>query len=280
MGTETAELRKMLPVMTMKRQLMRLRENLVWRLRWLYTGVFTGWIYKKNVYSHRTAIARFFLRPGMSGIEIGGGNNPLKLPGSINVKYVDKHPVEKLLKLMKDNNYFTRRDLAKVDIVDEAETLSSIAPGSQDFVIANHVLEHCRDPLLAVANMLRVLRDAGILFISVPDKRYTFDAPRPITTLEHLKADRAGGAGVSSKKHFEEWAELVESVSGKENIEKRATSLIDQDFSIHYHVWTSWEMMELFSHVHETSGYSFDIEHLSFNHIEVLFVFRKRLEDK
>ena len=65
--------------------------------------------------------------------------------------------------------------LVKVDVIDDGEKLSTFEPGSQDFIIANHFLEHTQDPIGTMARFLEVLRPRGILFMAVPDKRYTFD---------------------------------------------------------------------------------------------------------
>ena len=85
--------------------------------------------------------------------------------------------------------------LVEVEIIDDGERLDKIADASQDFVIANHFLEHCQNPIMALRNMLRVLRVGGILFRAVPDKRYTVDVERPVTTLDHVWRDYAQGTG-------------------------------------------------------------------------------------
>ena len=63
----------------------------------------------------------------------------------------------------------------------------------QDFVIANQVLEHFQNPLLALQNMLRVLKPGGVLYLSLPDKRFSFDVDRPVTTVEHVLRDYRRG---------------------------------------------------------------------------------------
>ena len=60
--------------------------------------------------------------------------------------------------------------------------------GSQDFIIANHLLEHVADPIGALEEWYRLLRPDGILFLALPDKRVTFDKDRPRTTLDHVRA--------------------------------------------------------------------------------------------
>jgi predicted SAM-dependent methyltransferase len=52
--------------------------------------------------------------------------------------------------------------LVEVDIVDDGENLSSVLDASVDFIIANHMIEHCQNPIFAIENWLRVLKLGGI----------------------------------------------------------------------------------------------------------------------
>ncbi len=79
------------------------------------------------------------------------------------------------------------------DMIDDGETLSTIDSASQDFVIANHFLEHCENPIQTLRNFLRVLKDGGILYMAVPDKRFTFDVDRPVTTYAEPGRDLPAG---------------------------------------------------------------------------------------
>ena len=74
-------------------------------------------------------------------------------------------------------------------MIDDGETLATVPDSPRDFVIANHFIEHTEDPIAhAAATTLRVLRPGGVLYMAVPDKRFTFDVDRPVTPLEHLVA--------------------------------------------------------------------------------------------
>ena len=79
-----------------------------------------------------------------SGIEIGGLHHPTPVPRDARVRYVDRLSTEDLLK-----HYPERAgdSIIEVDIVDDGATLATVEAESQDFVIANHVIEHCPDPL-------------------------------------------------------------------------------------------------------------------------------------
>lgn len=168
-----------------------------------------------------------------NGIEIGALHLPLRVFNAAHVTYVDRKSAEEL---RRDYPEHLNRRMVNVDIVDDGEYLNNIGDIAYDFVIANHFLEHCEDPIGAIETFLRVLKPGGILFMAVPDKRYTFDRNREITTLEHLIKDHELGPCGSKEEHFRE-------------IEKLENRHIDRDYSIHYHVWTMKEIKELLTYM-------------------------------
>jgi hypothetical protein len=121
---------------------------------------------------------------------------------------------------------------------------------------------------------LRVLRPEGILFMAVPDKRHTFDRNRMVTSLEHLIRDHRQGPEWSRRDHFREWARLAERVLEAE-IEERVDHLMATDHSIHFHVWTEIELLELLAHCHRNEGFAFGVELLQRNGFESIAVLRK-----
>src|SRR5205807_8222562 len=103
-----------------------------------------------------------------SGMEVGALNNPTKVAQGARVLYLDTRPTEEVFAW-----YATEmqgQQTVQVDIVTDGNTLAAVADDSQDFFIANQVLEHLENPLLALHNMLRVLKRKGILFLCLPDK--------------------------------------------------------------------------------------------------------------
>jgi SAM-dependent methyltransferase len=164
--------------------------------------------------------------------------------------------------------------LVDVDVLDDGERLATIADRTQDFVIANHFLEHCEDPLGALGNMIRVLRPGGVLYLAVPDKRYTFDAQRPVTPTEHLLRDHREGPEGSRRDHYEEWARLVDQVAEPE-ASAHATALLERGYSIHFHAWTQADLIELVQTASRELGLDFDVELMLKNQHEVVFVLRR-----
>ena len=205
----------------------------------------------------RVDLAEEFLQG--SGVEIGALHLAMRLPAGVQVRYVDRMTVEDLRSHYPELGDL---DLAPVDIVDDGELLSSIDAESLNFIVANHFLEHCEDPIATIANHLTKLTPGGVLFYAVPDKRYTFDFRRPRTPLGHHIADHDHGPEISRSQHYLEWASLVHQGTGPpspEQAQAYAHQLQAENYSIHFHVWTQADLIALMLHCHDTLD-SFEIE--------------------
>lgn len=207
------------------------------------------------------------------GIEVGALHSPLEVPAGVKVYYVDRMSVADLRQQYPE---LAGHNLVEADIVDNGETLESIKDNSWDFVIANHMIEHCQNPIGTIENFLRVLKPGGLVYMGVPDKRYTFDRDRPLTSLDHLIQDYKEGPEWSKQSHFEEWVRLVEK-SPEENMAVRMQALIDMDYSIHYHVWTAENFPELLQYAQNNLPFGFEVELFQENFGEVILILRKAL---
>ena len=209
--------------------------------------------------NNRNSIANIYIKG--YGIEIGALHRPLKLPKGTQVRYVDRMPEHDLRKRYKE---LIDRTLTKVDIIDDGEKLENIMDETLDFVIANHFLEHCQNTIGTIYNILRVLKNNGIIYMVIPDKRYTFDKDRPITTFEHLVSDYLNGPESSKSMHFEEFNKLF------------GSNITIEDYgNLHYHVWTQLEMFELFYRVKNEFSFNYDLEFFVKNNDECIFILRK-----
>ena len=221
-----------------------------------------------TIHHTREAVASVFLRG--EGIEIGALHQPLRVPEAARVKYVDRMAVPDLKVQYPE---LASLPLVPVDFIDNGETLATIASASQDFAIANHFLEHCQNPFQTLQNFFRVLRPRGVIFMAVPDKRYSFDAARPCTTIEHLTRDYVEGPEVSKRAHFEEWSRLVNKRTDPALVDEEVQHLINIDYSIHFHVWGAAELLEFL--IALRAYVSFEPELFLRNGPETLFVLRK-----
>ncbi len=226
--------------------------------------------------SWRSFLAEVYLQG--DGVEIGALHRPLKIPSGARVKYVDRMTIADLHKQYPE---FGSETLVVPDIIDDGESLATIKDDSQDFVVACHFVEHCQDPILAIANMLRVLRARGVVYLAIPDKRFSPDRDRPITPNEHLLRDHREGPAWSKRQHFEEWVRLwpYETAKTDDEVRERIDFLMNMDYSIHYHVWTAIAFMGFLPVLAEQLRKEFDIEfqieHFQRNDSEVITILRK-----
>lgn len=223
--------------------------------------------------SIRSLIATKYLRG--SGIEIGALHTPLRVPGDVIVRYVDRMSATQLKQTYPE---LAECELVEVDIVEDGESLASIPNASVDFIIANQMIEHCQNPIFTIENWVRVLKQNGILYMGVPDKRYTFDCDRPVTPLEHLIRDYSEGPWWSRDLHFDEWARLVDKYPQQE-VAARAGGLADLNYSIHFHVWTQAEFLELLLYCRDQLSFPIEIESVQENGMEFIVVLRKTTEN-
>ncbi len=212
-----------------------------------------------------------------SGLEIGALHQPLTVTRDVAVSYVDRMTVEQLREhypeLERARPRRGRRRRRRRDA-------ATVADGSQDFIVANHFLEHTGDPISTIETHLRKLAPGGALFYAVPDKRYTFDVARAVTPVEHMLRDRAEGPGVSREEHYEDWARHVygspaDPPRSEAEIARLARDLEQRDYSIHTHVWTQAEFIQLLLTCRELFGEQFDLEAVWKAGMELLVVLRK-----
>lgn len=230
----------------------------------------------------RTELAARFLLG--EGLEIGPLHLPLAMPPHARARCVDRMTVEQL---RREYPELADWDLTPVDVIDDGELLSTIPEASLDFIVANHFLEHCENPISTIETHLGKLNPGGILFYAVPDKRYTFDFRRPLTPLEHMVADYEEGPERSRSGHYDEWVRFVtngevspavgnaEQAQSEEWVKSRARELEEVKYSIHMHVWTQAEFLKLILDCRARFGDAFDIEAAARQGIELIVVLRK-----
>jgi predicted SAM-dependent methyltransferase len=206
------------------------------------------------------------------GIETGALHLPLWVSEQAFVHYVDRLSVSDLRKHYPELNQY---NLVNVDIVDNGETLSSVADNSLDFIIANHFLEHCENPLGTIRTHLSKLRHNGILYYAVPDKCVSFDKDRPLTSFEHLIRDDQEGIETSRSAHYQEWAQFVCNYTSPEAIASHAEKLSAMSYSIHFHVWNFPAFSDFLAKAQSYLHHTFKLEQLQQNYSEIIAILRK-----
>ena len=218
------------------------RRDLAEYLAHLQTSVPQGQVVDPTVtaVAHRDWRQHFASRLQGRGLELGPLHRPIPRHGGMQMTYVDYQDQATLQAAYPK----LAKHIVPVDILDDAQTLATVAPASFDFLISAHVIEHMRDPIGALASWLRAVRDGGLLYLIVPDKRRTFDKLRVRTTLEHMVLDYQQPSTERDFEHFLDYALFVHHAMTDQAIAE-ATRLRDTDFSIHFHVFLPQDVVRL-----------------------------------
>ncbi|HET8942069.1 MAG TPA: methyltransferase domain-containing protein [Rudaea sp.] len=218
----------------------------------------------------RRALAEKYLEG--NGIEIGALDCPTPAPPNAHVQYVDRVSVAQLRAYYPE---LADHQLIEPDMIEDGERLPGFASESLDFIIANHMLEHCEDPLGTMRTHFDRIRSKGLLYYAIPDKRQCFDHSRPLTPFAHLVDDNSDGGIKSRWGHYLDWAVHVNGLAELAAAEKNAEENMRNAYSIHFHVWTPKSFLEMLHSAREYLGTPFTIEHFQENGTEALTILRK-----
>lgn len=140
------------------------------------------------------------LRPGISALEIGAYAAPTLVGVDARCKYVDFYSTEELREQARQIGQDPDAVVA-VDYVVRGEDYRDVVKERFDLVIANHVLEHICNPIKWINMIADLLNDDGMLFIALPDKRFSFDRYRSNTDVAHLVTNFLMDEKVTSPEH-------------------------------------------------------------------------------
>lgn len=133
------------------------------------------------------------------GLEIGPLFQPLIPRDAADVSYADVFDREALVAHYDTNPNVTLETVPELDYVlwdgERVRTIDEAAkPGAPfDWVYASHVVEHVPDVIGWLRQIEAITADDGHLILVVPDRRYSFDAHRPPTTVgQMLQAYESG----------------------------------------------------------------------------------------
>jgi SAM-dependent methyltransferase len=134
---------------------------------------------------------------GLKGVEIGAASHNRFFLDAINV---DRYAGDATKYKRLERRLAWRT--AKVDVVANGDELPFEA-NSYEFVFASHVIEHFPDPIRALCEWVRVAR--RYVVVVVPHRDRTFDAGRPLTTVDELV--RRNGENFTSEEdiHWSVW---------------------------------------------------------------------------
>ncbi len=120
-----------------------------------------------------------------AGIEIGPLADPVVTKDESGglIKYVDYAPADVLREIYKNDTYVKIKNIVDVDYIWGNKELIELTDGKLfDYVIASHVIEHVPDMLGWLKEISEILIAGGVLSLAIPDKRFTFDYYRELSS--------------------------------------------------------------------------------------------------
>jgi Methyltransferase domain len=121
------------------------------------------------------------------GLEIGG---PSETTGG--VIYIHAKSVDNLI-FSKETLWSTHdTDYKYADgktgklIINDAVNITDVGDATYDFIFSSHSLEHIANPLKALHEWVRIVKDGGYLILVLPERSLTFDHNRSISSFSTL----------------------------------------------------------------------------------------------
>jgi predicted SAM-dependent methyltransferase len=136
--------------------------------------------------------------------------------------------------------------------ISEASDLSKIENEKYDFIISSHCLEHTANPIKTLKEWNRVLVDGGYFVLVLPDKNFTFDKNRPVTSFKHLLQDFKNNIDETDETHFDEVIRLHNinldkgTTTKEELINRTKNNFLNR--CVHHHVFNFELITELLNY--------------------------------
>jgi SAM-dependent methyltransferase len=197
-----------------------------------------------------------------TGLEIGGPSDIFKRK-----KYIPVYPLSKRVDgvnfstntiwentIIEGLNYkYDRTASPGYQYIKEGTDLNPIADSSYDFILSSHSLEHIANPIKALKEWLRVLKKGGTILAILPDKNFTFDHKRPVTTFDHLMDDYKNDTQENDLTHVDEIIslhnlDLDPGVVNRDEFPSRCLNNIDNR-CLHHHVFDMCLLKEIFAYL-------------------------------
>jgi SAM-dependent methyltransferase len=197
------------------------------------------------------------------GLEFGALHQPLTVDNErVTVSYADRLTKPQALEMFPElaENFGTR--MVEPDFIVDLDTgdLSQLASEGFDFFVANDVIEHLASPLRFLKSVHDVMKPGARLFLSVPDRRFTHDADRPLTSKRHLWREYKKGTTEVDDRHIEGYLAGSERVSLPKSGEERQ-KILDRhrQRSVHAHVWDNNSFDALLAYAQRRLPLQFEI---------------------
>jgi SAM-dependent methyltransferase len=221
---------------------------------------------------------------GLKGLEIGPLHRPIISKSESEVYYLDHCSSDALRRKYADAPDVDIASIVELDFIADgrpfAELMAATAPF--DYVAASHVIEHVPDIVGWLLDVQSILKDGGALCLWNPDKRFTFDLHRRISSREEVAAAHAERrtrpglrviqdfyAYISEVPHALLWDDYrrvkdVKYKFGTDVIESGWRRYMAGEYvDIHCWVFTPWSFLDLIGWITREYGLAFDLFHFA-----------------
>ena len=158
-------------------------------------------------------------------------------------------------------------------MIREATVLEGIKCLSYDFLASSHCLEHIANPLKALIEWHRVIKNNGFLILVLPRKMGNFDRKRKFTSFNHILEDFHNNTQETDLTHLDEIIEYHDFSQDKNSesiskfIERGKNNYMIR--GLHHHVFSEELVMKML----DWSG--FDVLDLKTINVIILFGSKK-----
>ncbi|HEX8827293.1 MAG TPA: methyltransferase domain-containing protein [Xanthobacteraceae bacterium] len=133
------------------------------------------------------------------GLELGPYDQPTVFKSEARVRYLDWKNREQLVRECSHPDLIEQ--IPEIDYVVRSNRYGDYISDTFDYVIANHVMEHAPNMIQWLADLCAMMNQGGILFLALPDKKFSFDKYRQDTALSHFVAEYLAGVEEIPREH-------------------------------------------------------------------------------
>lgn len=124
-------------------------------------------------------------------LEIGALDKPIADSSLVNhqsqIFYLDHLSTSELRSKYSNDSSIDIEKIVSVDFVcSDGDFLQAVEGKKFGTIIASHVFEHVPNPLKWLRDLISALEIDGVLHLIIPDKRFSFDRLRPLTTFGEM----------------------------------------------------------------------------------------------
>ncbi len=136
-----------------------------------------------------------------------------------------------------------------LQFISEAADLTTIASESYDCLLSSNTIEHVANPLKALYEWKRVIKEHGHLLLVVPHRDGTFDHNRPVTSLSHIVQDYERGMSEDDLTHLDEILKLhdleMDPAAGDAQAFRERSLKNVENRCLHHHVFDTALVLQL-----------------------------------